>query len=149
MNFTIDSEGSLPKFLHHRCVEREEKGNSHSMAIIHYQEPSNSLEIATVFFEHGSRDKRITIAVYVDPFLQLGANFVEPGLEFPLESRLTARSLHPPAHCHEICFWIPNSFTPKHFACASSQLLDKLLKNSDLLMNIFAQSRNKKVFVIE
>lgn len=144
MNFTTDSDGSLLNFLHRRCVEREEKGNSHSVAIIHYQEPSNSLDIATVFFEHGSRDKSITIAVYVDPFLQLGANFVEPGLEFPLESRLTARSLHPPAHCHDICFWIPDAFTPKHFACALLSVAGKIIKKFRLIDEYFCPVKKQK-----
>ena len=137
----MNCEDSLLSFLRHRCAQQVEKDNDAS--IIHFVENVNSLEIATVF---ANEEKKFTVAIYVDAFLQLGANFVDPGLSFPLKSHwLTSnRSLYPPVSCHDLCFWISDDFSPKHFACALLYVAGKIVKSFKLIDEYFCSIKNKK-----
>ncbi|XP_059353099.1 uncharacterized protein LOC132088367 [Daphnia carinata] len=146
MNFTTDSDASLLSFLHRLCVRREEKGNSSSVTITHYQETFNAQEIATVFFRNDSHDKPITVAVYIDPFFQLDTNVVKswPKLSLLLESCSASRSRHPPAYCHDICFWIPDTFSTKCFACALLTVAGQIIKNFRLIDEYFCPIKKQK-----
>lgn len=146
MNLTTNSDAPLLNFIHRRCAKREEKGNSPDVTITHYQEAFNTLEIATVFFGNDSNDNAITVAIYIDPFFQLQTNFVEswPKLPFPLESYLAPTSIHPPAHCHDICFWIPVTFTPKRFACALFTVAGQIIKSFWLIDEYFCPVKKQK-----
>jgi hypothetical protein len=141
MNCGSECDESLLTYLRYRCTQREEKDND--TLIVHFGEPVNALEIATVFTYD---DKQFKIAIYVDAFLQLGTNFVDPELSFPLKSDfLTSnRSLHPPVHCQDLCFWISDDFLPQNFACALLYIAGKVIRSFKLIDEYFCSIKKKK-----
>jgi hypothetical protein len=140
MNCTSEFDDSLLSFLRRRCAQQVEEDSS----IIHFAETGNSLKIATVFANEDN--KTFTVAIYVDAFLQLGANFVDPGLSFPFKSDwLTSnKSLYPPVCFHDLCFWISDDFSPRHFACALLYVAGKIVKSFKLIDEYFCSIKNKK-----
>jgi hypothetical protein len=141
MNCGSECDESLLTYLRYRCTQREEKDND--TLIVHFGEPVNALEIATVFTYD---DNQFKIAIYVDAFLQLGTNFVDPEFSFPLKSDfLTSnRSLHPPVHCQDLCFWISDDFLPQNFACALLYIAGKVIRSFKLIDEYFCSIKKKK-----
>lgn len=125
---------SLLSFLNSRCTQQKLVRNaiSHS-SITQFNDVDNELEVAILFEGKSPDGQSNSIVIYMDAFLQLGANFIKPGLVFPLEHCLKTKSLFPPTHSHHISFWVSDKYSHRSFSCALQHVAGRIVKNFKLI----------------
>ncbi len=145
INGTREFTVSLLNFLDLRCARRlEEKLNEDFASIFHYKEVGNDLEVATIF-EKKSKENMTQVAIYVDAFLRLTTNFCVPQLPFCLDlSDVVVSSLHPPAHCHHLCFWISDDFSTSRFSCSLRYAAGDFIRSFQLIDEYYCPVKKQK-----
>ena len=132
---------SLLNFLDLRCARHPETINESISSIYHYKEVYNDFKVATTF----ERGESISMSIYVDAFVRLVKNFSLPQLPFfSLDFDETVKSLHPPKHCHHICFWIPDDFSSKRFACALCHVAGHIIRSFQLIDEYICPIKQQK-----
>lgn len=131
-NVNAESIRPILSFLDLRCSQQEVNGIVHWTKPIYPDSLDDQLEIA-VMKTDCKQEGKTQIILDVDEFLQLGINFTLPDVAFPLKHDLKNVSLHPPASCHHLCFWISGCFSQKRFACTLRLIAGEIVKYFQLI----------------
>lgn len=120
------------ELVYNYCIQRKELNiiNNNAVTTTNYED-NDACSVATTIEIANNIYKHITI-LYVDAFLQLWANCNVPDVNSPFLLYLKSKFFSAPVYCHDLCFWVPPTFSLKEFSCAIRYAAGDALKSFHL-----------------